>query len=81
MCADISMFKSYEKLQSPDRFITILDGKRLKVEHSGDVMLNSGIKLHNALHVPGFHFNLISILKLCRDTSCSVSFTNDTCLL
>ncbi|XP_021715949.1 uncharacterized protein LOC110683848 [Chenopodium quinoa] len=80
MCADISMFKTYSKLLD-ERLITIPDGKKLKVEHIGTVLLKSDITLNNVLHVPGFQFNLVSISKLCKDVSGSVSFTNDTCLL
>lgn len=47
--------------------------------HIGSISLTEQITLHNVFHVPDFHFNLISVKRLCQDMHCQLVFTNDKC--
>ncbi|XP_048502864.1 uncharacterized protein LOC125498655 [Beta vulgaris subsp. vulgaris] len=62
-----------------NHFITIPDGSKIQVKHVGNIKLGSLLELKNVLHVPGFHFNLISIPKICQDDSYTIKFTHDKC--
>ncbi|XP_056692153.1 uncharacterized protein [Spinacia oleracea] len=79
MCASLNMFDTYEAILDDNEFITIPDGRKVAVHHKGTVTLNCHIQLKGVLHVPDFHYNLLSINKLCKDQSCTVSFTADKC--
>lgn len=55
--------------------------QKLKFYIKDQPKLNDDIVLTDVLHVPDFCFKLISVLKLCEDLNCQVSFTNKGCLL
>lgn len=46
----------------------------------GSVKLNNAINLHNALHVPSFDSNLLSVFKFTKDDNCFVTFYPQFCL-
>ncbi|XP_074323025.1 uncharacterized protein LOC141659974 [Apium graveolens] len=77
ICPNIEQFQSYEVLKATDSFITVPDGRKVKVLHIGTVKLSNDIILQKVLHVPDFHFRLISIAKLCEDLKCQVVFTEN----
>ena len=81
MCSNLSLFDSFETVSKDQHTITIPDGTELQVKHKGIVHLGPNIILKDVLHVPEFQFNLISVSKLCCDAGCSVSFTNNDCVL
>ncbi|KAL2945114.1 Retrovirus-related Pol polyprotein from transposon RE2, partial [Bienertia sinuspersici] len=81
MCYNLECFHSYEKLKGENNFITIPDGRRVKVTHKGTVILNGTINLEHVLFVTDFKYNLISIHKLCKDLHCSVIFTDSECYI
>ena len=60
----------------PNNYISTANGHREEIKHVGDVRLTPDITLHNVLHVPEFHFNLISINKISSDLCCDVSFSS-----
>nr|XP_017256623.1 PREDICTED: uncharacterized protein LOC108226191 [Daucus carota subsp. sativus] len=80
ICSNLSAFVHYTKV-NPTEYITIPDGKQVAVKHTGSIQLTADLTLHNVLHVPDFHFNLISVQKLCQDLKCEVFFTVDKCIL
>ncbi|KAL2897026.1 Retrovirus-related Pol polyprotein from transposon RE1 [Bienertia sinuspersici] len=80
MCHDMKLFSSVHSI-SDIKFITIPDGSKATVTHIGTVKLNSHVTLHDVLFVPSFKFNLVAVPKLTKDTSYSISFTSDLCLL
>ena len=80
ICSNLSAFVHYTKV-NPTEYITIPDGKQIAAKHTGYVQLTADITLHNVLHVLDFHFNLISVQKLCQDLRCEVLFTVDKCVL
>ena len=77
---NLDLFDSFQPFPSHfQNHITLPDGSQALIKHHGNIPLNSEIMLQDVLHVPQFHFNLISVTKLCRDLSCTVSFSNNTC--
>lgn len=81
ICPHLDQFHSYDKVSSQDSFITIPDGRQVKVLHVGTIKLNDDIILKRVLHVPEFHFSLISVKQLCVDMSCSITFTDKACFI
>ncbi|KAL2932983.1 Retrovirus-related Pol polyprotein from transposon RE1, partial [Bienertia sinuspersici] len=81
MCCDLTLFAEYHVLNVENNYIRIPDGRKVPVKHIGKVILTSEVILDHVLYVPDFHYNLISINKLCKDMSCCLVFTHDTCLL
>ena len=80
MCCDLSLFSSYISIPSnTNNIITIPNGTTVKIAHKGTIVLGQHLTLHNVLHVPTFHFNLISVTKLCQDMNCSLIFSNSHC--
>lgn len=61
--------------------ITIPDGSRIPVLHKGTMISNDKITLKDVLHVPDFHFHLISVSKLCKDMNSKVIFSNKHCII
>ena len=51
------------------------------VDLYGDVAFMDDIILSNVLYVPDFHFNLLSVHKLCTNMNNTIVFDNDKCFL
>ncbi|XP_019157951.1 PREDICTED: uncharacterized protein LOC109154674 [Ipomoea nil] len=51
------------------------------VKHMGSIRLNNNLWLRDALHIPSFKFNIISVNKLLKNSSHSLLFTYGQCLL
>lgn len=81
ICSELIHFFNYKPAVCADNYITIPDGSRITVKHTGTVKLNDGIVLHNVLHVLDFKFNLISVHKLCKHLKCELHFTHDKCFV
>ena len=62
-------------------FITMPNGKQAQIQHIGSMELVSGLILTEVLHIPDFHFNLLSVSKLTKQYSANVIFTPNVCLL
>ncbi|KAJ0017827.1 hypothetical protein Pint_10779 [Pistacia integerrima] len=61
--------------------VRLPNGHVSEVSHIGSCFLSPTQKINNVLYVPDFKFNLISIAKLTKDLSCSVSFFPDFCVI
>ena len=81
ICSNLALFETHKKYDHAQNTITVADGKKSTVEHIGSVNLENGITLVNVLHVPGFKFNLISTHQLCKDLNCTITFTQNKCIL
>ena len=79
MTHDLHLFHSYTTVRSTYHVITIPDGKKVNVECIGTVLLHNVVVLKEVLYVPDFHYNFISLSKLCQDLSCKVLFTSSAC--
>lgn len=60
MCSSLTLFDTYTSLPIESN-ITIPDGTKVKITHTGTVKPNHSLVLKNFLFVPTFQFNLISI--------------------
>ncbi|XP_019160869.1 PREDICTED: uncharacterized protein LOC109157415 [Ipomoea nil] len=54
--------------------VNLPTGQRIAVENIGDVKLSHNLRLRNALHIPTFQFNIISVSKLIQDSSYKLIF-------
>lgn len=61
--------------------IFIPNGMNVPVEGSRKAQLPNGMNLNNALYIPNFKCNLISVSKLTRDYNCSITFTANRCVI
>lgn len=61
--------------------IHLPNGDTAPITHVGDICLSPEITLHQVLCVPSFHCNLNSISKLTTDSSVSVIFSKNNCVL
>ena len=59
--------------------MTLPDGTRIAVTTSGTIVLTDKLILNPVLYVPNFHFNLLSISALTKNTSISVLFSSNSC--
>jgi len=59
----LHLFQSFVLVSRPC-FITLPNGKNIQLQNIGTVALNANIVLHDVLHVPKFHFNLLPASKL-----------------
>ncbi|KAL8129348.1 hypothetical protein V2J09_018503 [Rumex salicifolius] len=80
MTPHLHLFQSYASVSKPT-FFTLPDGKRILIHHIDQIQLSPHITLHNVLHVPDLHFNLLSVHRLTKDLSSNVVFTTNMCLL
>ena len=78
ICHDINMIYDYKPLNDAEHKIIILDGRKVQVEYIGTVLPKNGLRLHFVLYVPNYHFNLISVQKLCKDMHCNIFFSPET---
>lgn len=69
MTHDLSLFHYYIYVSFQDHIITIPDDRKVHVQFIGTICLNNGVELREVLYVLEFHFNMISISKLCQDLS------------
>lgn len=49
-------------------------GKKAHITNTGNSIVLGSYKMQDVLHVPVFKFNLLSVARLTKDLSCSVSF-------
>ena len=77
----LSSFVNYKRVFGPNNYISTANGHKAEIKHIGEVKLTSNITLSNVLHVPEFHFNLISINKISSDLCCEISFSPTLCVI
>ncbi|XP_019150777.1 PREDICTED: uncharacterized protein LOC109147624 [Ipomoea nil] len=61
--------------------VNLPNGDCVAVRHMGNIKLNDSLWLKDALHIPSFRFNIISVKRLLKNSSYSLMFTHDQCLL
>jgi len=69
----VQYFSFYHPLNH-DSFITMPNGKQAKIHHIRTIQLTPSLTLAYALHVPDFHYNLLSASKLAKQLTTSVVF-------
>lgn len=81
ICNNLSLLINIKDLTDSKHNITIPDGSKHKITKIGDVQLNEFLILKNVLFVPNFHFNLISVGKICLNENASIIFSKNFCLI
>lgn len=56
-------------------------GNTVAIIHIGNVRFNKDLWLKNALHIPSFKFNIVSVSKLLQDTNSMLMFISDQCVI
>ena len=79
VCSDLAMFTELTPVHNVT--VTLPNGLKVPITHTGIIHLTDALVLHDVLHVPDFHFNLISVSILLRTLACSAHFFPDICLL
>lgn len=77
---DLSLLHNIKKLFFTC-YITMPNGKRTPIIHSGSMFLRDKIELHNVLYIPSFQYNLLYVSKLVRQLSANAIFTPTSCVL
>lgn len=61
-------------------YIPLPSSSTIEITHIGSVTLSPFLTFHHMLFVPSFNYNMLSISKLIKDSSCIVSCYHDKCL-
>lgn len=61
--------------------VSLPNGHRTTVTHTGSYVLNNYLTLKGVLLIPCIKYNLISVAKLARDSQVSFIFTDETCTI
>ena len=77
--SDLAMFTDLRPVSGVT--VTLSNGTRVSITHTGTVHISHKLILHHVLHVPDFKFNLISVSTLVKTISCSAHFYVDCCLI
>ena len=79
VCSDLALFRELRPVTGVT--VTLPNGTRVSITHTGTDCINPRLTLHNVLHVPDFKFNFISVSCLVKKLSCSARFYVDCCLI
>lgn len=79
VCCDLSLF--VETYPVSGMTVSLPNGTRESITHSGIVRLSETLTLHDVLFVPSFHFNLVSVSSLLRRDKCSAHFFPEYCYI
>ncbi|KAL2246003.1 UNVERIFIED_CONTAM: Retrovirus-related Pol polyprotein from transposon TNT 1-94 [Sesamum indicum] len=80
MCNNNALF---DKINTniPNSYIHLADNSKCKIVNSGDLNLGGRIQLKDVLYVPGLKFNLLSVSKICNNTSIRFEFIQSHCIV
>lgn len=70
-----------ENIITINEYVQLPNHDKIPITHIGDIRLNKNIILKNALCVPSFKLNLISVGKTTTDNDVCVMFIKDECLI
>lgn len=76
VCSDLAMFTKLTPVHNVT--VTLPNGLKVPITHTGIIHITDALVLHDVLHVPDFHFNLISVSILIRTLS-HISFLMFVC--
>lgn len=72
VCSDLTLFR--EVFQTSGMTVSLPNGTRIPIMHTGTIALSEHLILYDVLYVHSFHFNLVSVSSLLRDSKCSAHF-------
>ncbi|XP_019175436.1 PREDICTED: uncharacterized protein LOC109170740 [Ipomoea nil] len=61
--------------------VDLPNGQQAAISFTGSVHLSAELILHNVLYVAGFHYNLISVGALAKNTKCVIEMQSDKCVI
>ncbi|XP_019176308.1 PREDICTED: uncharacterized protein LOC109171699 [Ipomoea nil] len=61
--------------------VNLPTGQCISVEHIGDAKLSENLCLKEALHIPSFKFNIVSVSKLIEDAAYTLTFMSKQCTI
>jgi len=70
-----------EIFPASDITVSLPNGTTFPILHTGTIQLTDTLRLLNVLHVPSFHFNLVSVHSLLVQNNCSAHFFPAYCYL
>ena len=79
VCSDLALFSEVNYVSSVT--VTLPNGLQVSIQHTGSIRINDSLTLINVLHVPDFHFNMISVSSLVKDHLCAAHFFPNGCLI
>jgi len=79
ICSPI-LFESIVLPQTQNQ-VHLPNGQKVPIAFSGTIKFSPDITLHNALYVPSFNINLISVSKLTADNTIGLFFLHTKCIL
>ncbi|KAI5417100.1 hypothetical protein KIW84_041912 [Lathyrus oleraceus] len=74
---DLASFESYKQIILVH--VSLPDSSQIVASMSGSIVLSPTLTLHNALYIPTFHVNLLSIAKLVNINDFHVNFIANSC--
>ncbi|KAF1896593.1 hypothetical protein Lal_00034292, partial [Lupinus albus] len=77
ICSNISCFSTCYKIR-PIK-VKLPNGQIILAKISGTIPISNHLIIYNALYLPSFSYNLLSIPKLTSQSSCILSFTASHC--
>jgi len=79
VCSDLTMFS--ETFPVTGVTVSLPNGTRVPISHTGTVHISPSLILHNVLYVSTFKFNLLSVSSLLNHYNCSAHFYPDSCYI
>ncbi|XP_018453440.1 uncharacterized protein LOC108824502 [Raphanus sativus] len=79
VCYDLTLFSSVTTVAWVT--VSLPNGTREPITHTGTVHLSDSLILHDVLHVPSFRFNLLSVSSLLHRDHHSAHFFFDSCYI
>ncbi|XP_019167867.1 PREDICTED: uncharacterized protein LOC109163573 [Ipomoea nil] len=79
IACSIEFFDEYHNVEGDE--VSLPNGSRITVRSRGSVRLGHGLLLKDVMHIPTFHFNIISVSKLFQDKSYSLIFSSEQCII
>lgn len=74
VCPNITYFSTYKSM-TPIH-VTLPNGSIVTAYYSSSIVLSDHISLQDVLHIPDFHYNLISIHRLTLSLNCHLIFSS-----
>ena len=79
VCSDLALFSTVTNVAGVT--VSLPNGTREPITHTGTVHLSNSLVLHDVLHVPSFRFNLLSVSSLLHRDHHSAHFFFDSCFI
>ncbi|XP_019177669.1 PREDICTED: uncharacterized protein LOC109172881 [Ipomoea nil] len=79
IACSIELFDEYYNVEGDE--VSLSNWSRIKVRNRGTVRLGHDLLLKDVMHIPTFHFNIVSVSKLLQDKSYSLTFSSEQCII